>query len=116
MKPIYFTQLETEKQNEIKRLLEHLIWHGCGGDETYIEGSFGMKFEEAVQQGLELKLVDLNYAMFFYAEDYRTPHADEQFQISYAARISDILRDAMENDEVPDFIYPNHQNTEEWER
>ena len=48
MRPVYVCQLEERKQMEVRRLLEGLILHGCGGDKSEVERYYGMSFEEAV--------------------------------------------------------------------
>ncbi len=70
MRPVYVCQMEERKQMEVRRLLEGLILHGCGGDKSEVERYYGMSFEEAVQNDMNSKIVDLDYLMVFYAEEY----------------------------------------------
>lgn len=105
MRPVYVCQLEERKQMEVRRLLEGLILHGCGGDKSEVERYYGMSFEEAVQNGMDSKIVDLDYLMVFYAEEYNSGKADEEFRLADAAVISSILKEARKVDDVPPFVY-----------
>ena len=116
MKPIFIAQLSDEKQKQIKQLLEHLIWHGCGGNDSYIQEYYDKSFQEVVDDSMHMKLVELNYFMVFYAADFCTIHADKEFNIANAEKISHILCDAKANDNVPDFIRLNEPENEDWER
>ncbi|MCH1948137.1 hypothetical protein MCJ35_02845 [Enterocloster sp. OA13] len=122
MRPVYVCQLSEEKQAEIRKMLEGLILHGCGGDITEVERYYGMSFEEAVQNGMDSKIVDLDYIMVFYAEEFQSGKEDERFRLADAAVISCILREARKHDRVPDFVYPNGRcdqqpaQDNEWER
>ena len=122
MRPVYVCQLSEVKQAEIRKMLEGLILHGCGGDITEVERYYGMSFEEAVQNGMDSKLVDLDYIMVFYAEEFQSGKEDERFRLADAAVISCILREARKHDRVPDFVYPNGrceqqpEQDNEWER
>lgn len=122
MKPVFVCQLSEEKQAEIRKMLEGLILHGCGGERSEVERYYGMSFEEAVQNGMDSKIVDLDYLMVFYAEEYQTGKADEQFRLADAAVISSILRESRKHDEVPGFVYPNGRceqppiQKDDWER
>ena len=107
MRPVYVCQLSEEKQAEIRKMLEGLILHGCGGEMSEVERYYGMSFEEAVQNGMDSKIVDLDYIMVFYAEEFRSGKEDERFRLADAAVISSILREARKHDKVPDFVYPN---------
>ena len=106
MRPVYVCQLEERKQKEVRRLLEGLILHGCGGDKSEVERYYGMSFEEAVQNGMDSKIVDLDYLMVFYAEEYNSGKADEEFRLADAAVISSILKEARKVDDVPPFVCP----------
>lgn len=122
MRPVFICQLSEEKQAEIRKMLEGLILHGCGGEKSEVERYYGMSFEEAVQNGMDSKIVDLDYLMVFYAEEYNSGKADEQFRLADAAVISSILREARKHDEVPDFVYLQERSdqqpvgVDEWER
>lgn len=122
MRPVFICQLSEEKQAEIRKMLEGLILHGCGGEKSEVERYYGMSFEEAVQNGMDSKIVDLDYLMVFYAEEYNSGKADEQFRLADAAVISSILREARKHDEVPDFVYLRERcsqqtaREDEWER
>lgn len=122
MRPVFICQLSEEKQAEIRKMLEGLILHGCGGEKSEVERYYGMSFEEAVQKGMDSKIVDLDYLMVFYAEEYNSGKADEQFRLADAAVISSILREARKHDEVPDFVYLQERSdqqpagVDEWER
>lgn len=122
MRPVFICQLSEEKQAEIRKMLEGLILHGCGGEKSEVERYYGMSFEEAVQNGMDSKIVDLDYLMAFYAEEYNSGKADEQFRLADAAVISSILREARKHDEVPDFVYLQERcsqqpaREDEWER
>lgn len=122
MRPVFICQLSEEKQAEIRKMLEGLILHGCGGEKSEVERYYGMSFEEAVQNGMDSKIVDLDYLMVFYAEEYNSGKADEQFRLADAAVISSILREARKHDEVPDFVYLQERSSQqpagvdEWER
>lgn len=122
MRPVFVCQLSEEKQTEIRKMLEGLILHGCGGDKSEVERYYGMSFEEAVQNGMDSKIVDLDYLMVFYAEEYNSGKADEQFRLADAAVISSILKEARKHDKVPDFVYLQERcgqqptQEDEWER
>lgn len=122
MRPVFVCQLSEEKQVEIRKMLEGLILHGCGGEKSEVERYYGMSFEEAVQNGMDSKIVDLDYIMTFYVEDCRTEKADEQFRLADAAVISSILKEARNQDKVPDFVYLQERcgqqptQEDEWER
>ena len=105
MRPVYVCQLEERKQAEVRKLLEGLILHGCGGDKAQVERYYGMSFEEAIQNGMDSKIVDLDYIMVFYAEEYDSGEADEEFRLMDAAAISSILKEARKSDDVPPFAY-----------
>lgn len=118
MRPVFVCQLSEEKLAEIKRMLEGLILHGCGGEISEVEHYYGMSFEEAVQNGMNSKIVDLDYIMVFYAEDFQSGKEDERFRLADAAAISSILKEAAKYDEVPAFRYLNGNCAQEdgWER
>ena len=65
-----------------------------------------MSFEVAVQNGMDSKLVDLDYLMVFYAKEYDSGKADEEFRLADAAVIFSILKEARKVDDVPPFVYP----------
>jgi hypothetical protein len=113
MRPVYICQLTEKDQNEVRKLLEGLILHGCGGDKSEVQRYYGMSFEEAVQNGMDSKIVDLDYLMVFYAEEYQTSCADEQFRLADAAVISSILKEARKHETDNPFI-PCQED--EWER
>ena len=122
MRPVYVCQLEERKQAEVRKLLEGLILHGCG-DKSEVERYYGMSFEEAVQNGMDSKIVDLDYLMVFYARGYDSGKADEEFRLADAAVISSILKEARKFDDVPPFVYPcgcpedrMELQEDEWER
>ena len=122
MRPVFICQLSEEKQAEVRKMLEGLILHGCGGDKSEVERYYGMSFEEAVQNGMDSKIVDLDYLMVFYAEEYNGGKADERFRMADAAVISSILKEARKHDKVPDFVYLQGRcgqrptQEDEWER
>lgn len=122
MRPVFVCQLSEEKQAEIRKMLEGLLLHGCGGEKSEVERYYGMSFEEAVQNGMDSKIVDLDYLMVSYAEEYNSGKADEQFRLADAAVISSILKEARKHDEVPDFNYTRVQGRslleqeDDWER
>ncbi|ANU47920.1 hypothetical protein ADH76_13585 [Enterocloster clostridioformis] len=122
MRPVYVCQLTEEKQAEIRKMLEELILHGCCVEMSEVERYYGMSFEEAVQNGMDSKIVDLDYIMVFYAEEFRSGKEDERFRLVDAAVISSILREARKQDNVSDFIYPNGRceqatvQEDDWER
>lgn len=122
MRPVFVCQLSEEKQTEIRKMLEGLILHGCGGEKSEVERYYGMSFEEAVQNGMDSKIVDLDYLMVFYAQEYDSGKADEQFRLADAAVISSILKEARKQDNAPDFVYLRGQHgqqltqEDEWER
>ena len=124
MKPIFVCQLPEKEQAEIKRLLEGLILHGCGGDKAEMQRYYGMSFEEAVQNGMDSKIVDLDYLMVFYSEEYQTEKADEKFRLADAAVISSILKEARKQETPYPLVYvqsrsedtPGNGQDEEWER
>lgn len=122
MRSVYVCQLEKRKQMEARKLLEGLILHGCG-DKSEVERYYGMSFEEAVQNGMNSKIVDLDYLMVFYAEEYNSGKANEEFRLADAAVISSILKEARKSDDVPPFVYPCGRSEDrmelqedEWER
>ena len=106
MRPVFVCQLSQEKQAEIRKMLERLILHGCGGEESEVERYYGMRFDEVIENSMDLKIVDLNYLMENCAEELNSGTADEQFCLSDAVIISNILKDARKNNQVPDFVYP----------
>lgn len=122
MRPVFVCQLSEKKQAEIRKMLEGLILHGCGGEKSEVERYYGMSFEEAVQNGMDSKIVDLDYLMVFYAEEFNSGKADERFRLADAAVISSILKEARKHDEVPDFVYLQERSgqqptqEDEWER
>lgn len=102
-------------------MLEGLILHGCGGDPAEVERYYGMTFEEAVQNGMDSKIVDLDYLMVFYTEEFHTTKSDEQFRMADAAVISSILREARKQETANPFVYlnPDHEanvQADEFER
>lgn len=105
MQPVYVCQLDGRKQAEARKLLEGLILHGCGGDRDEVERYYGMGFEEAVQNGMDSKIADLDYIMTFYSESYDSGKADEEFRLMDAAVISSILKEARAHGNVPPFLY-----------
>ena len=116
-------QVEGLDQMGVRKLLEGLILHGCGGDKSEVERYYGMSLEEAVQNGMDSKIVDLDYIMVFYAEEYDSGKADEEFRLMDAAVISSILKEARKADDVPPFVYPCGRmedrvelQEDEWER
>ena len=72
---------------------------------------------------MDFKIVDLDYLMVFYAEEYNSGKADEEFRLADAAVISGILKEARKVDDVPPFVYPCGRRSDrmelqedEWER
>nr|WP_300769052.1 hypothetical protein [uncultured Acetatifactor sp.] len=122
MRPVYVHQLEESKQRKVRKLLEGLILHGCGGDRSEAERYYGMSFEEAVQNGMDSRIVDVDYLMVFYAEEYDSGKVGEQFRLADAAVISSVLKEARKKDAVPPFACSYGRSevrmpeTEEWER
>ncbi|MCI8830029.1 MAG: hypothetical protein HFG43_03455 [Lachnospiraceae bacterium] len=57
-----------------------VILHGCGGDKSEVERYYGMSFEEAIQNGMDSKIVDLDYLMVFYVEEYDKGKVDEEWE------------------------------------
>lgn len=94
MRPIYVCQLPQKEQAEVRRLLEGLLLHGCGGDKAAVRHYYGMSFEEAVQNGMDSKIADLDCLMAFYMEEYQNFCTDEAFRLADAAVISHILKEA----------------------
>jgi hypothetical protein len=104
-------------------MLEGLLLHSCGGDMSEVERFYSMTLEEAVQSGMDSKIVDLDYLMTYYADEFQTEQADKEFRMADAAVISAILKEARQNDQVHDFYYPEvrcedhlSQQEDEWER
>lgn len=64
-----------------------------------------MSFEATVQDGMDSKIVDLDYLMVFYEQEYNSGKADEKFQLADAAVICSILKEARKQDEAPGSIY-----------
>ena len=122
MRPVYVHQLEESKQRKVRKLLEGLILHGCGGDRSEAERYYGMSFEEAVQNGMDSRIVDVDYLMVFYAEEYDSGKMGEQFRLADAAVISSVLKEARKKDAVPPFSCSYRRSedrmleAEEWER
>lgn len=122
MRPVYICQLSEEKQAEIKTLLERLILHGCGGKKSEVERYYGMSLEKVIQNGMDSKIVDLDYLMVFYGEEFKSGKEDEQFSLTDAAEISSILKEARKHDEASNFVYLQKQYKQqsmwedEWER
>lgn len=81
MRPVYVCQLEERKQMEIRKIFGGgVILHGCGGDKSEVERYYGMSFEEAIQNGMDSKIVDLDYLMVFYVEEYDKGKVDEEWE------------------------------------
>ena len=57
-----------------------VILNGCGGDKSEVERYYGMSFEEAIQNGMDSKIVDLDYLMVFYVEEYDKGKVDEEWE------------------------------------
>lgn len=93
MQPVYVWQLTQEKQAGIKKMLEELILHGCNGNKDEAEKYYGMSFEEAVRNGMDLKIADVDYLMVFHAEEYNSGKADEECRLADTAVISSILKE-----------------------
>ncbi|GLC79349.1 hypothetical protein [Lacrimispora brassicae] len=123
MRSVYICQLSQEKQNEIRKMLTGLLLHGSGGNSNAVKHFYGVSLDEAVQNGMDSKIVDLDYLMTYYADEFQTEQADKEFRMADATVISGILKEARQNDQVPDFYYPEgrcedylSQQEEEWER
>lgn len=123
MKPVYVCQLPQAQQQEIEKMLEGLILHGCGGSFAEVENCYGISLAQALQNGMDSKIVDLDYLMVFYSEDFQTEKANDKFRLADVAVISSILKEARKHDNVPDFVYPNGRieeqapsSNDEWER
>ncbi len=71
-----------------------------------------------MQNGMDSKIVDLDYLMAFYAEEYNSGKADEQFCLADAAVISGILKEARQHETANPFVYPTEPSEQEddWER
>lgn len=61
MRPVYVYQLSGELQEEIRGILTRLLLYQCGSEED-AEGCFGMSLEDAVQLGMDSKIVDVDCA------------------------------------------------------
>lgn len=69
-----------ETDGDQENFLGGVILHGCGGDKSEVERYYGMSFEEAVQNGMDSKIVDLDYLMVFYVEEYDKGKVDEEWE------------------------------------
>lgn len=120
MKPVYVCQLTQGEQQAIQNMLTGLILHGCGGDPVKVQEYYGIPLEEAVQNGMDSKIVDLDYLMTFYTEEYETSDADKQFHLEDATTISHILREGKRHETENELFYPlsesNLEDEEDLER
>lgn len=56
--PVFVCQLQDSMQREIRGILERILLYYCG-DREKAETYFGMRLEEAVQNGMDSKLTDI---------------------------------------------------------
>lgn len=115
MKPIFICQLPQEQQDSIGKMLRDMLLDGAGGDPKKVKEYQNITLEEAVQNGMDSKIVDLDYIMRFYAHDFFADCNDDYKDIPNAVAIIEILRNSKEL-EVPDFQYINSIESEEQER
>lgn len=60
MRPVYVCQLPDEIQREIRGILTRLLLYQCGtGTEEKAEKYFDMSLADAVQLGMDFKIVDI---------------------------------------------------------
>lgn len=59
MRPVYVCQLPEELQEEIKGILTRLLLYQCGSEEK-AEDYFDMSLADAVQLGMDSKIVDID--------------------------------------------------------
>ena len=123
LKPIFVCQLTAEEQTAVKKMLTHMILHGCGNDPAKVQEYYGEPLEEAVQIGMDSKIVDLDYLMTFYAEEFQTADADGQFDRETAQTVSAILRESRNHETDRSFLFHSSGNEssvseqeDDWER
>lgn len=61
MRPVYVCQLPEELQEEIREILTQLLLYQCGSEEE-AEKCFGMSLADAVQNGMDFRIVDIDCA------------------------------------------------------
>lgn len=61
MRPVYVCQLPEDLQGEIRDIFTRLLLYQCGGEDK-AEEYFGMSLADAVQQGMDLKIADMDCA------------------------------------------------------
>ena len=59
MRPVYVCQLPDKMQEELRGILERILLYHCGSVEK-AEEYFGTSLEEAVQNGMDSKIVDVD--------------------------------------------------------
>lgn len=59
MRPVYVCQLPDKMQEELRGILERILLYHCGSKEK-AEEYFGTSLEEAVQNGMDSKIVDVD--------------------------------------------------------
>ena len=59
MRPVYMCQLPDKMQEELRGILERILLYHCGSVEK-AEEYFGTSLEEAVQNGMDSKIVDVD--------------------------------------------------------
>lgn len=96
-------------------MLEGLILQGSSGESAEVERFYNATFEAVVQNGMDYKIVELDYLMNYYAGEFQTEKADEKFRIADAVVISGILQESRKHDMSYPFVEVPAQEGE-WER
>ncbi len=115
MKSIFVGQLPQEQQNQIEKMLRDMLLDGADGDPKKVKEYHNATLEELVQNGMDSKIVDLDYIMTFYAHEFFVDCHEDYKDIPNAVAIIDILRNSREL-EVPDFQYVNQTDEQEQEQ
>lgn len=115
MKPMFVCQLPQEQQQQIEKMLRDMLIEGAGGDEKNAREFLGCSLEEAVQNGMDSKIVDLDYLMIFYSSEFIGNCEAEYKDIPNAVAILDILR-TFSNIQIEDFQHIQEAENDDWER
>lgn len=101
LKPVYICQLPQAQQDEVRKMLESIHLYDCNGQASDFEKFHGISLEKAIQDGMDSKIVDLDYLMVAYVQRYADENEDKRYRFADTAIIAGLL-----NEVIGRIVYP----------
>ena len=95
MKPVYICQLPQVQQDEVRKMLQSIHLCDCNGQPSDFEKFHGISLEKAIQDGMDSKIIDLDYLMVAYVQRYADENEDKQYRFADTAIIAGLLNEAI---------------------